>query len=320
MPTYSLYRRVFAGMLTMLAAGAVLAQNDSPGAATQTQAQSDAAGAAPAGGAGLVARLADAPIVPVHDEPHHRQLFQYGPTRILELQLPPADISWYHTHEWPVLYLTLGSSTTRTQNLGAEPGAARGAARGAAAGAGRGGAGAAPGGGAARAGGAGGARPGGPGAEPGAGARGAGGGRGDQTTGLRAFSTTNYFENPVTHFVENLGTGLFHAMVVINETAGDPDDTVASTGFTGEPELTNRWFRSYRVTLAPGETMAAHRHETPVVILQATAGTGRSDGPMPFEFNKLGQWGFYDKGVEHSLRNSGDAALEWLEVEVRIVP
>lgn len=262
--------------------------------------------------AGVPERLVDAPIVPVHDEPHHRQLFQYGPTRILELQIPPGDISWYHSHDWPVLYLTLSQSRSRTVVLGAEPGEGRGGAAGPA----RGGADGGAAGGGARAGGPGAARGGGPG-----GARGpAPGGRGAQTTGPRAFSTTGYIENPVTHYVENLGTGLFRAMVVINETAGDQDDAVAAAGFAGEAELSNPWFRSWRVTLEPGASIAAHRHTNPVVILQAIDGTGRSQGPMPFEFNEAGQWAFYDAGVEHSLSNTGDAALEWLEVEVRLAP
>src|SRR5688572_9675325 len=60
------------------------------------------------------------PVVPVHEEPHHRQVFQYGSTRILDLQVPPGDISWFHSHEWPVLYMTLGTSAVRTQNLGSD--------------------------------------------------------------------------------------------------------------------------------------------------------------------------------------------------------
>jgi quercetin dioxygenase-like cupin family protein len=107
-------------------------------------------------------------------------------------------------------------------------------------------------------------------------------------------------------------------MVVINETLGDPDNTTPSTGFAGEPELTNNWFRSYRVRLEPGASMAAHRHENPVVILQATAGTGRADGPMDWEFNEPGQWAFYDAGAEHGIVNQGDGAIELLEVEVRL--
>jgi len=288
-------------LLGVLLAGAAHAQAEAP---TATPTATPAAAPADAAANPNLARIANAPIVPVHDEPHHRQLFQYGPTRILELQVPPGDISWYHTHEWPVLYLTLSQSQTRTQNLGAEAGAggrgAAGAGRGAAAG------------GAPRAGGPGGPRAGGAG-----GGRGAPGAAG-AATGPRAFSTTNYIEQPITHFVENVGTGLFRAMVVINETQGDAGDTTPSTGFAGEPELTNPWFRSYRVRLEPDGTIPAHRHENPIVILQATAGTGRADGPMDFEFNEPGQWAFYDAGAEHGIVNTGDGAIELLEVEVRI--
>ena len=306
--------QIGATMLGVLLAGVAQGQADAPAgsaAAGATTAPAPATPAAPAAPASAnIARIADQPIVPVHDEPHHRQLFQYGPTRILELQVPPGDISWYHTHEWPVLYLTLSQSQTRTQNLGADPAAAGRGAAGAGRGAAGGGRGA-PAGGAARAGGAGGgARGAGPAGEAAPGA----------PAGPRPFSTTSYFENPVTHFVENVGTALFRAMVVVNETAGDPGDATPSTGFSGEAEVTNPWFRSYRVRLEPGAAMPAHRHENPIVILQATAGTGRSDGPMDFEFNEQGQWAFYDAGAEHGIVNSGDAAIELLEVEVRLAP
>ena len=65
------------------------------------------------------------PIMPVHQEPHHRQVFQHGPMRILDLQVPPGDVSWFHTHEWPVYYLTTSDSPTVSQNLGEEWGAGR---------------------------------------------------------------------------------------------------------------------------------------------------------------------------------------------------
>ena len=66
------------------------------------------------------------PIMPVHQEPHHRQVFQYGPMRIIDLQIPPGDTSWFHSHEWPVFYLTVADSQTRTQVLGEDWGAGRG--------------------------------------------------------------------------------------------------------------------------------------------------------------------------------------------------
>lgn len=222
------------------------------------------------------------PVVPVHEEPHHRQVFQFGPTRILDLQVPPGDISWFHTHEWPVLYMTLGTSAVRTQNLGSDwsGGGARPAN--------------------AQAGGA-------PRPPPPAAAR--------RTP--RATSTTSYIERPVTHRIENRGDGLFSAMVVVNETAGDDSASVADAGFALEPELTNAWFRSYRVTLGPKETTDAHEHKTPVVIFQALAGKAMANGPMDFEFNRPGQWAFYDAGVGHTIENLGDASIELLEIEVR---
>ena len=36
---------------------------------------------------GAVVITAEEPIVPVYPEPHHRQVFQYGPTRILDVQI-----------------------------------------------------------------------------------------------------------------------------------------------------------------------------------------------------------------------------------------
>jgi uncharacterized cupin superfamily protein len=38
---------------------------------------------------------------------------------------------------------------------------------------------------------------------------------------------------------------------------------------------------------------------------------------MSFEFNRPGQWAFYDAGVGHTIENLGDAAIELLEIEVR---
>jgi len=249
----------------LLASGAVLAQQsgDAPAPVSRADRQS--------------------PVVPVHEEPHHRQVFQYGTTRILDLQVPPGDISWFHSHEWPVLYMTLGTSQVRTQNLGAEwsGGGARNAN--------------APAGGAAP-------RP----AQP-----------PPERRMPRATSTTSYVERPVTHRIENVGQGLFSAMVVVNETAGDETTSVADAGFAAEPELTNNWFRSYRITLETGKTTAAHTHKTPVVIFQAIAGKAVANGPMDFEFNRPGQWAFYGAGVEHNIKNLGDATIELLEIEVR---
>lgn len=254
-------------------------------------------------GSGAVSRAdIESPVVPVHEEPHHREVFQYGTTRILDLRVPPGDISWFHSHEWPVLYMTLGTSRVRTQNLGADwsggrAGGGPGAAR--ASGAPAGGAGGAP-----RANAQAGSAPAAAQAPP-------------ARRTPRATSTTSYVERPVTHRIENIGEGLFSAMVVVNETNGDDSTSVADAGFDSEPELTNPWFRSYRVTLAAGEKTESHEHTTPVVIFQAIDGKARANGPMDFELNRPGQWGFYDAGVSHTVENLGESAIELLEIEVR---
>jgi quercetin dioxygenase-like cupin family protein len=232
------------------------------------------------------------PVVLTHEEPHHRQVFQYGPTRILDLRIPPNDITWFHTHEWPVLYVSFSNSQTRMETLGQDNQSAP-----------RGDAGArARGGPAPRPGGAPGSARGGPG----------------QPTSPRATSTTSYFDRPVTHRLANVGTNLVRAMVVVNETAGDDTVSEQAARFEGTPELENKWFRSYRRTLQPGESSTAHEHGAPVAIIQATAGKGLAEGPMKFELNETGQWAFFDAGVAHTVRNLGEAPLELLEIEVRL--
>jgi quercetin dioxygenase-like cupin family protein len=240
--------------------------------------------------------------------------------RILDLQLPAGDISWFHTHEWPVLYLTLANSQLRTQNMGEEWGGGAGRGRAGGAADGRGGAGAAAPAG--RGGAAAAANPEGRGAagaaNPGGAANPAGRGGGGAATSPRPTSTVSYAERPITHRLQNVGTTLLRAMVVVNETkGGDEAVTPQAMGFSASPELTNKWFRAYRVALSPGETTASHRHQAPVVFLQATAGTGIGRGAMAWEFNEPGQWAFFDAGDTHEIRNTGETRLELIEVELR---
>jgi len=243
------------------------------------------------------------PVMPVHQEPHHRQVFQYGPLRIIDLQIPPGDMSWFHTHEWPVFYLTVADSQTRTQILGQEWGA-RGRGAGPAA---AGGGAAAPGAAAPR-----GGQP-----PPPAGGQPARAG-GPPRFRPRLMSDVSYAERAVTHRIHNNGTGLYRALGVINETSGgDEAITEEAAGFAGKAESANRWFRVYRVALAPGEKTPAHQHKAPVVVLQDSAGKGTASGPMSFELNEPGQWAFFDTGARHEIANNGSERLEVIEVEIR---
>ena len=131
-------------------------------------------------------------------------------------------------------------------------------------------------------------------------------------------SDTSYAERQVTHRIGNIGTGLYRAIGVINETAGG-DETVTeqAAGFTSKAESSNRWFRIHRVALGPGEKTPSHQHTAPVVILQDSAGKALASGAMRFEFNEPGQSGFFDAGIRHDISNAGDARVELIEVEVR---
>ncbi len=221
-------------------------------------------------------------VVPVYHEPHHRQVFVSGTTRILDVQVPPGDTSWYHTHTDPILYVIFSNGTLRTQLIGEDWG----------------------GGGRGR---------GNPNAE------GTPAGRGSQPSGpaVRVSSTTSYFEQPVTHRIRNVGDQLFHVVGVTSATAGDASTTESGDGFPGKPELTNRWFRAYRFTVAPGQSSGSHRHAVPSVIVQTSDGKAAAAGRMTFDLNESGRWAFFDAGDAHEVKNTGDAPIEFVEVEVR---
>jgi quercetin dioxygenase-like cupin family protein len=131
-------------------------------------------------------------------------------------------------------------------------------------------------------------------------------------------SDLTYAEQPNTHRIRNDGSKLFRAMVIVNETVGgDESVTEEQAGFTDKPISSNKWFRAYRIALAPGEKTPPHQHKAPVVILQDTSGKGLGVGGMTFEFNEPGQWAYYEPGNSHQVSNTGDTRLELIEVEVR---
>jgi len=217
--------------------------------------------------------------MPVFHEPHHRQVFHAGPTRILDGRIPPGDISLYHTHDHPILYVTFSSSQTKTETLGQEN------------------------------------------ATPPAG-RGGGRGRGPLPpppgiSGLRMNSTTSYVERPITHRIANMGERMFLFMAVVNESAGNDSQSVSEAGFTGEPEVTNKWFRAYRTVLAPGESTPKHKHTMPAVLIQTTEGTAVASGGIKWELDEPTRWAWFEAGDAHDIKNLGSRPLEIVEIEVR---
>jgi uncharacterized protein (DUF885 family) len=224
-------------------------------------------------------------VVPVYHEPHHRQLFVHGTTRILEGQFPPGDTSWYHTHTEPILYLTLSGSQQRGQVLGDDWNRGRGGEGGAAP--------AAP--------------------APGRGAPPAGGRGGGPA--VRPTSTTSYIESPVTHRIQNVGDRLYRFMAVTNASAGD--ESASDHGFQGRAELTNRWFRAYRIIVPPGGKSEGHTHAADAIIVQVAEGKGVISGPMTWELAEQGSWAWFEKGAAHTISNTGTTPLEVIEVDIR---
>ena len=60
------------------------------------------------------------PVVMVQDEPRHHPVFHHSTVRILDVQIPPGDVTLYHTHDTAILYVPISISPTDTQILGQE--------------------------------------------------------------------------------------------------------------------------------------------------------------------------------------------------------
>lgn len=70
--------------------------------------------------AAAVGATQDEKVVPVHEEPRHRLVFDSPGTKILDVQIPPGDTTLFHTHSTPILYVPMSASQTRSQTLGRE--------------------------------------------------------------------------------------------------------------------------------------------------------------------------------------------------------
>ena len=213
-------------------------------------------------------------VVPVHQEPRHRMVFESHGVRILDVQIPPGDTTLFHTHSDPILYVTMSGATTRAQTLGGEwngapaPGPAASGPFTLA-----------------------------PSSPPG-----------------RMMSVTIYAERPLTHRVSNVGDTLFRLIATTNASPGD-DSTGPSPGFTGTPEITNRWFRGYRV-IANGDAGSEHRHANPVNVVLVSGRASATIGKATRTLDQLGQFAFVEPDVPHRLASVGGEA-QLVEVEVR---
>ena len=58
--------------------------------------------------------------IPVYEEPRHRPVFDNDHAMILNVYIPPGDVSLYHEHRTDLLYVTISGTTVWAQPLGGE--------------------------------------------------------------------------------------------------------------------------------------------------------------------------------------------------------
>jgi quercetin dioxygenase-like cupin family protein len=117
------------------------------------------------------------------------------------------------------------------------------------------------------------------------------------------------------HRVQNVGSVPFLQVVVENLRVGawSAQPAIAS------PELSvlqeNRAFRAYKLSLA-SHGSSTHRHAVPTVVVLVS---GKSDAgsTQNASLTEPGAWALIPANVQHTVRDTGPAAAELVEVEVR---
>jgi len=133
------------------------------------------------------------------------------------------------------------------------------------------------------------------------------------------FESLDYATEPVTHRVANVGTGVFHLMGVFNTGAGKDSAAWNEGRAPGPVENSDRWFREWRTTLAPGARNGPLSTPNPVVGFLVSPGrvVARS-GQVPLEvLHEVGDWFYHAPGRPYELRNVGREPAEVVVVEVR---
>lgn len=136
----------------------------------------------------------------------------------------------------------------------------------------------------------------------------------------RLSGNTDYVEENFTHEVSNPGPGLFRIIALTNYGDGIPEaSTARPEGMEVDAQLENEWFRSYRLTLGPGQETAMQTHHNPTVVVQVTEGrlhVSREDG-IKAELDAMGDWAWRDAHGSFKVKNMGNRAVEVVINEAR---
>jgi len=102
---------------------------------------------------------------------------------------------------------------------------------------------------------------------------------------------------------------MIHIMAMVNDNPPVPADfDDAPSGMSEDPQVENRWFRSYRLELQPGESTQLLTHQNPVAIILADGDllhVTREDG-ITKELDKPGDWAWRAAGSGYQISNVGD--------------
>ncbi len=66
----------------------------------------------------IASQLSAQTVVPVHEEPRHRLVYEGDGFRVLDVRIPPGDTTLFHTHDAPITYVSIDASAVDTQPLG----------------------------------------------------------------------------------------------------------------------------------------------------------------------------------------------------------
>jgi quercetin dioxygenase-like cupin family protein len=121
---------------------------------------------------------------------------------------------------------------------------------------------------------------------------------------------TEYTGMPRSHTVQNVGSGVYHLLLVENlrESGWKKNEPLIAAGLTMTRET--RSFRIYETELS-SSSGGLHYHEVPTVVIlvsgEAMAGDKQLDQP--------GRWAYIPAGDKHQIAARGKARL--IEIEVR---
>lgn len=121
---------------------------------------------------------------------------------------------------------------------------------------------------------------------------------------------TEYTGKPRSHTVQNVGSGVYHLVLVENLRESGWSNTEPLTAAGMKMTRENRSFRAYETELSSSSGVV-HSHEVPTVVIlvsgEAMAGDKRLDKP--------GSWAYIPAGDKHQVTAQGNARV--IEIEVR---